>query len=63
VVAALASLLLAAMLLFVYRAIGDASAVLARGEGAQFAEAVQEALRRGPRPPQVVTLQTFLARR
>lgn len=63
VVAALASLLLAAMLLVVYRAIGDASVALARGEGAQLAEAVQDAMRRGPRPPQASTLERLLERK
>jgi len=62
-VAVLASVLLAAMLFFVHRAIGDASLVLARGEGAQFAEAVHEALRTGPRPPQAATLESVLARK
>lgn len=61
-VAVLASLLLAAMLLFVHRAIDDATIVLARGDGAQLAEAVQEALRLGPRPPRAGTLEQVLAR-
>lgn len=61
-VAVLASLLLIAMLLFVQRAISGASIVLARGEGAQLAEAVQEALRRGPRPPVPSILEEALAR-
>jgi two-component system sensor histidine kinase HydH len=61
-VAVVASLLLAAMLLFVHRAIEDASTVLARGDGAQLAEAVQEALRRGPRPPRAAILEDVLAR-
>ena len=63
VVTALASLLLAAMLFFVYRAIGDASLQLARGEGVQLAEAVHDALRSGPRPPQALTLASLLARK
>src|SRR4051812_40844664 len=63
VVTALASVLLAAMLFFVYRAIGDASLQLARGEGVQLAEAVHDALRTGPRPPRVATLESILARK
>ena len=51
------------MLLFVHRAIGDASIVLARGDGAQLAESVQEALRRGPRPPRPSILEDVLARK
>lgn len=62
-VAVLASLLLAAMLFFVHRSIDAAGIVLARGDGAQLAEAVQEALRRGPKPPRATTLEEVLAQR
>ncbi|MBY0274323.1 hypothetical protein K2Z84_03205, partial [Candidatus Binatia bacterium] len=62
-IAVLASLLLSGMLFFVHRSIDAASIVLARGDGAQLAESVQDALRRGPKPPRASTLDEVLARK
>jgi two-component system sensor histidine kinase HydH len=61
IAAAVASLLLAATLLVVYRAVAEASVLLVQGEGARFAEAVHQALRTGPRPPRQATLDAVLA--